>query len=149
MLQTEHVEERLALSYVLALENRDLLKELTKPDQWVISEDLKVRYTTLSSHSPHWQPNIMISEKHFGLHESIFTVTNSQCIQRECLGSCLVSAAVFVSHQSLTLSQKEMNSLNVSGLPAENEVMQVKELPSAIGSALTTFRNTMKTKVRF
>lgn len=89
MLQTEHVEERLALSYVLALENRDLLKELTKPDQWVISEDLKVRYTTLSSHSPHWQPNIMISEKHFGLHESIFTVTNSQRIQRECLGSCL------------------------------------------------------------
>jgi len=48
MLQTEHVEERLALHYVLALENRDLLKELTKPKQWVISEDLKVRLLQLS-----------------------------------------------------------------------------------------------------
>lgn len=48
MLQTEHVEERLALSYVLALENRDLLKELTKPEQWVISEDLKVHLLKLS-----------------------------------------------------------------------------------------------------
>jgi len=41
-----------------------------------------------------------------------------------------------------------MHSLNVSGLPAENEVVRVKELLSAIGSALTTFRNAMKTKVR-
>jgi len=31
----------------------------------------------------------MILEKHFGLHESVFTVANSQRIQRECLGTCL------------------------------------------------------------
>ena len=59
----------------------------------------------------------------------------------------LVSTVVSISQHSLRLSQKAMQSLNVSGLPAENEVVRVKELLSAIGSALTTFRNTMKTKV--
>ena len=44
ILQTEHVEERLALHYVLALESRELLKELTRPEQWVISDELKASF---------------------------------------------------------------------------------------------------------
>lgn len=48
MLQTEYIEEHLALHYVLALENQDLLKEFSKPEQWVISEDLKVSLLQLS-----------------------------------------------------------------------------------------------------
>ena len=35
----------------------------------------------------------------------------------------LVSFAVFVSQKLLMLSQKAMHSLNISGLPAENEVV--------------------------
>jgi len=68
-LQTEHVEEHLALHYVLALENRELLKELTKPEQWVISDDLKASLLQLVLP----QSNAMTTEKHLGLHESLFT----------------------------------------------------------------------------
>jgi len=51
----------------------------------------------------------------------------------------LVDAPPFFIEAMLMSFQKAMHSLNVSGLPAENEVVQIKELLSAIGSALTTF----------
>ena len=68
-LQTEHVEEHLALHYVLALENWELLKELMKPKQWVISDDLKASLLQLLLP----QSNAMTTEKHLSLHESLFT----------------------------------------------------------------------------
>lgn len=46
--QNNDIEERLALQYALSLENRDLLRTLVKPESWVLSDELKVRF--LSRH---------------------------------------------------------------------------------------------------
>ncbi|KAF8874152.1 hypothetical protein CPB84DRAFT_1853725 [Gymnopilus junonius] len=41
-----------------------------------------------------------------------------------------------------------MRDANVSGIPSESDLVPTKELLSTIGSALTTFWNTMKTKIK-
>jgi len=109
--QTRDIEERLALHFAIALEERDLLKQLTKPDQWVISEDLK---------------------KSIGIYVKAFLLSPT-------VSSYKGNAAEHVL--------KAMNDLNVGGIPAEGDVIQVKELLSVIGTTLTAYRNTIKTKI--
>lgn len=83
--QTKDLEERLTLHYAVDLENRDLMRLLTKPENWSLSDDLKVSYLDDFS-SP---PFIFHLEKYSIVYQSLSPLTHCKFLQGKCCGTCL------------------------------------------------------------